>query len=71
MVKVVTELRGKKSEWGAVFDASPEMIADLKEAGHEIGFLENSMPAWVCDIGLARVWCFFQDIWNFKNPFRS
>jgi hypothetical protein len=30
----------------------------------------NTIPEWIAGLGLVRFWCFFQDIFNFKNPFR-
>lgn len=32
--------------------------------------IENTIPAWVVEIGMARLWCFLQDIFNLQNPFR-
>lgn len=36
------------------------------------GELLNVIPAWWVDLGLpARWWCFWQDVFNFRNPFGS
>lgn len=71
MARVILHIRGKKNEWGVAADMNQSQIDAMREDGIEIGVLENSMPAWIADAGLARPWCFFQDIWNFKNPFNG
>lgn len=70
MPKVLIEVRGKSSTWGVAWFASQEQIDAMREDGLEIGVIENTVPGWVADFGLAVPWCFFQDIWNLKNPFR-
>lgn len=46
-------------------------LDEWREAGIEIYILENSIPEWVADLGLVRIWCFLQDVWNLRNPWRS
>ena len=65
------EVRGKRSGWCVAWHASKEQIEDMRADGLEVGIVENIVPAWVAEAGLARPWCFVQDLWNFKNPFRS
>lgn len=43
----------------------------MRSDGLNIIVPENIIPAWVVDAGLLRPWCFLQDLWNFKNPFRT
>lgn len=71
MPKAAIEVRGKRSSWEVCWDASQSQIDAMREDGIEVDLIENSMPMWIVDIGMARVWCFFQDIWNFKNPFKG
>ena len=71
MPKASIEIRGKEHTWGVDWDAPQCQIDDMRADGIEVHEIENSMPFWVVDIGLARPWCFFQDIWNFKNPFKG
>lgn len=63
------EIRGKKSAWGVCWQASKSQIDAMREDGIEVGIVENIVPAWVADMGMTRPWCFFQDLWHFKNPF--
>lgn len=71
MPKAAIDIRGKSSEWGVSWFASQDQIDAMREDGIEVMVIENSMPAWVADAGLAGLWCFCQDIWNLKNPFRN
>lgn len=71
MPKASVEIRGKKSTWGVDWNASMEQVEAMREDGINVLLIQNSIPLWVAEIGLARPWCFFQDIWNFKNPFRK
>ncbi len=65
------EVKGKRKTWGFAFYADDNLLAEWQADGLEIGIIENVIPGWVGDLGLARIWCFFQDAWNFKNPFRK
>jgi hypothetical protein len=69
MPRATIEVRGKRSSWGVDWQASQAQIDAMRADGIDVGIVANSIPEWVVDIGLARPWCFFQDIWNFKNPF--
>lgn len=67
--QVITSVRGRTSEWCITWDASQEQIDDMRADGLEVHELRNSVPAWAVDFGLTRVWCFAQDVFNFRNPF--
>lgn len=69
-MRCVVDVRGKRSEWGIPADLSRDAIEAMRSDGLNIIIPENTIPAWVVDLGLLRVWCFFQDLWNFKNPWR-
>jgi hypothetical protein len=71
MPQAVLSIRGKQSEWGITTPLPMSAIEAMREDGIEVGILENSVPFWMNEAGLTRPWCFFQDIWNFKNPFRK
>lgn len=64
------EVRGDTKSWGFHFYGDPKHIPEWRADGLEVSEIENLIPAWVVDLGLARAWCFVQDLWNFKNPFR-
>lgn len=71
MPRVSIEVRGKTSSWDVSWDAPQSQIDGMREDGIDVGIIMNTMPEWVVVLGYwpARTWCFFQDIWNLKNPF--
>lgn len=71
MPKAFIEIRVNQSRWGVEWNAPQSQIEGMRADGIEVGLIENSIPFWVNEIGMARIWCFFQDIWNFKNPFKG
>jgi hypothetical protein len=71
MPQAVLSIRGKRSEWGITTPLPQATIDAMIEDGIEVGILENSVPEWAVNGGLLRLWCFFQDIWNLRNPFRQ
>jgi len=64
-------VRGRTSEWAISFDASQDQIEAMRADGIDVGILMHRVPAWAVELGLLRPWCFAQDVWNFRNPFRS
>lgn len=71
MPRATIEVRGQLSRWVVDWQASQAQIDAMRADGLDVGIIENTIPEWVAVIGLARPWCFVQDVWNFKNPFRS
>lgn len=71
MPQAILDVRGKAHEWGLTVPMKQAQIDAMREDGIEVGILENVVPFWINECGLTLPWCFFQDIWNFKNPFRS
>ncbi len=53
---------GKRSQW--VIRVSKEMAKAMEEDGFEAFEVVNTVPEWVAALGLAPLWCFFQDVWN-------
>jgi hypothetical protein len=64
-------LRGRTSEWAVEAMLSQEQIDAMTEDGIEVIEVQSRLPMWVVTAGLASIWCFFQDLWNFRNPFRT
>lgn len=64
-------VKGKNKKWGFHFYGDPKYIEEWRADGLDITEIENVIPAWIVDLGLLRPWCFVQDVWNFKNPFRK
>lgn len=69
-MKAIVTVRGKSSEWGLPCDLSKSAIEEMRADNLDVIVPENSIPLWVVQSGLAGPWCFFQDVWNLKSPFR-
>lgn len=71
MPRAAIEVRGERNTWGVSWDASQEQIDAMRADGIEVDIVVNSIPQWVAELGYwpTRTWCFFQDVWNLKNPF--
>lgn len=63
-------IRGNQHLWIFHVDAPPEHVADWRADGLEVDELYNSIPFWAQQAGLTLLWCFVQDIFHFRNPFR-
>ena len=68
-MRCTVDVRGKQSEWGIPCDLSRKAVDDMRADGLDVKVIENTIPVFVANLGLARPWCFLQDLWNFKNPF--
>lgn len=64
------ELRGKRKQWGFLFYADPKYIPEWRADGLDVCVVENLVPTWVPG-WLVRAWCFAQDVFLFKNPWRK
>lgn len=67
---VSTRILGLYKTWDIVFEASPEYLAALRADGLEVYEVLNTIPVWIARLGLVRPWCFLQDLFNFKNPWK-
>lgn len=63
-------VRGRQHTWCFNFYGDPSYIEEWRADGLEIDVIENVIPRWIADMGLTRAWCFVQDVWNFKNPWK-
>ena len=64
-------VKGKQHEWGFNFYADPKHIPTWIEDGLDVVQIENIVPEWIVDIGMLKPYVFIQDLFNFKNPFKS
>lgn len=64
-------VKGKNHLWGFNFYGDPKYIKEWREDGLDIVEIENIVPEWIADLNLVREWCFLQDIFNLKNPFKD
>ena len=65
---LIIAVRGNQKTWGFNFYGDPKYLKAWRMDGLEIGEVQNVIPVWIVNIGLTRAWCFFQDVFNFKNP---
>lgn len=64
-------IRGKRKEWGFEILANPKHVEDWRADGLRVDEIVNTIPEWWVDAGFSvSLWCFFQDLLNFKNPFK-
>lgn len=64
-------VRGKQREWHIPFRGDTKYLQEWRDDGLEVYVIENSVPAWIVDIGLLHPYLFLQDAFNFRWPFRS
>ena len=63
-------VKGRERTWSFNFYGDPKYIKEWRDDGLDIDEICNTIPEWVADLGLVRPWCFMQDLFNFKNPWR-
>jgi hypothetical protein len=64
-------VKGDTKRWSFAFYGDPKYLEEWRADGLDVNEIYNVVPIWVTDLGLVRVGCFLQDIWNLKNPFRK
>lgn len=58
-------VRGKSGAlYSFTFDADPRYLAEWQADGLDVAEVLYSVPLWVVDLGLTRVWCAAQDAWR-------
>ena len=61
------EVKGKSGQtWSFNFYADSKYEKDWDEDGLIVYEIVNTIPEWAP----IKLWCFFQDLFNFKNPFK-
>jgi hypothetical protein len=64
-------VRGNRSVWGFPFYGDPQYLSEWRADGLDVILIENTVPALIAELGLTRLWCFAQDLFGFRNPWRS
>lgn len=65
-------VRGKGHTWLIDTYITRENAEVWRQDGIDVVEILNSIPAWWVDAGLSvRFWCFWQDVFHFKNPWRK
>lgn len=62
--KMLMIVRGKNSEWVFTFDGKPEYLKDWQEDGLRVYEVLGSCPAWIADLGFARLWMGAHRAWQ-------
>ena len=63
-------VRGYQKNWGLPVETTLQQAKLWNDEGLDLSRILNSIPAWWVDMGFSvRFWCFWQDIFNFNNPF--
>jgi hypothetical protein len=58
------EVRGRDRTWAFTTKADARYLEEWQADGLQIFILENTIPAWVVDLGLTRPWIWAQDFWK-------
>lgn len=66
---LVLSVRGKARRWEFVFRGDPAHIPEWRSDGLVVCEVVNVVPEWIANLGLTRLWCFLQDVLNFRWPF--
>lgn len=61
---------GRQGKWAFSFYGDPADLPTWQADGLEVMVVENTISLWAVECGLTRLWCFVQDVLNFRNPFR-
>lgn len=64
-------IQGDRHFWSFDVMVDPQYVQEWRDDGIEIDEIVNTIPAWITDLGLVRAWCFLQDLFHFKNPWRD
>lgn len=64
-------IKGKEHNWSIITQAEPEHVKDWVEDGLEVYELIYSIPVWVVDLGLEKIWIVVANIFNFRKPFSN
>ena len=64
-------VKGNNHRWSFRIDADPKYLEEWRADGLEIDEVYNSIPEFIVNLGLTRIWCFFEDLFYFRNPFTN
>jgi hypothetical protein len=61
------DLEGEEHRWSFPVYLTETALAEMKADGVDCFYeIANVIPKWVVDAGFTRVWCFGQDLFNFR-----
>lgn len=63
-------VQGTRRKWCFDILADPAYLDEWRADGLVVEEVVNTIHVWAVDAGLAGPWCFLQDVFHWKNPFR-
>ncbi len=69
--QLTLRVQGKHKTWTFTVLHDPQYIDEWVADGLDVRLLCNTWPRWVVRWRLVKPWAFAQDVFNFRNPFRS
>ena len=64
------EVRGNEKVWSFYTYLNPDYIKNYLDDGLMVTEVLYTVPQIAVDLRMVGVWCFFQDVFNFRNPFK-
>lgn len=62
-------VQGRQKRWSFTFYGDPAHLPDWRADGLDVVEVVNVIPWWAAR--WPRAWCFAQDVFNFRNPWRQ
>lgn len=59
-------VQGKNHKYSFNFYGNMDDVKTWRDEGLEIDVIENTVPVWIVNMGLTKIWCKMQDVFNFK-----
>lgn len=59
------EVQGKSGNYVFHFNGDPKYVAEWLADGLNVGVIEHTVPIWVVEMRLQRLWCAVQQGWRF------
>lgn len=63
---LAVEIKGKEKNWSFNFYGDPKYLNEWREDGLDVVEICNTIPLWIHNLGLTKIWIFLQDLFNFK-----
>lgn len=60
-------VNGKNHKWQFHFDGDENDWQDWLDDGLDVMMVKNIIPEWIVFMGLTKIWCFLQDIFQFRG----
>lgn len=65
MAKWFVVMRGERHEWIMVIGEA--QAKGMMEDGIPVFEIANTVPVWAANLGLTRLWCRLEDLWNWPS----